>query len=185
MIHPYYSAVTKSGKWAVMLQKSIFDMGGTDVHTGLHNRHTCSIVLEYIIHEYFDYGFPFTIAIGDIDHFKLINDTYGHLAGDQVLKAISLYVNHPYGTERVLFRWGSEEFLFIYKQAEKLTAATFLKNLQMQLNQSVVRCEGQEILATMTFGLADCHESIQFEELIALLIQICIRQETRAQFYDL
>ena len=107
--------IGEMGRFARMLQKSILGLIGTDPLTGLYNRRSCNEMLERAVGEYKREGKEFAVIIGDIDGFKWFNDTYGHLAGDQVLKKLSKVMQEYMQGKGSVFRWGGEEFLIIYK----------------------------------------------------------------------
>ncbi|MDO5154681.1 MAG: diguanylate cyclase [Eubacteriales bacterium] len=94
----------------------------------------------------------FTFAIGDIDFFKKVNDTYGHNCGDVVLKRVAAILDE--GTKDMGFvaRWGGEEFILVFE--DKLQPS--LERLEQILNQirnEVIVCDDKEISITMTFGI--------------------------------
>lgn len=86
----------------------------TDALTGLHNRNKLNEAINSEIARSVRYGKPFSLAIMDVDHFKSINDTYGHLEGDFVLKEIAKIISNKTRKSDVVGRWGGEEFLIIF-----------------------------------------------------------------------
>jgi diguanylate cyclase (GGDEF)-like protein len=107
---------------------------------------------------------PCAIALGDLDHFKKINDTYGHGAGDTVLAAAAqFYVGHlrPYD---LLYRYGGEEFLFCLPNVDAEGAAQALDRLRAALETlSIALGEGRSVNVTTSFGVAaiDGGESLE------------------------
>lgn len=87
----------------------------TDKLTGCFNRHSscCLIMAEY--EKFVANKTPMSVAMADIDHFKKINDTYGHAAGDLVLQSIAALFKQSLRRSDLLFRWGGEEFLFLLR----------------------------------------------------------------------
>lgn len=97
----------------------------------------------------------FCIAIADIDHFKKVNDTYGHDAGDEVLKHISGILAEYMKTRGTVARWGGEEFLFYLKQENGDEALRELDELRAIIQRAEIVYKDQKIPVTMTFGLQE------------------------------
>ncbi|MDA8622362.1 GGDEF domain-containing protein, partial [Psychrosphaera sp.] len=102
----------------------------------------------------------FSIAIGDIDHFKRINDTLGHEKGDDVLVAISSLFKKRIRQQDVLARWGGEEFMFIFPETTAKDARRVLESLRETLSQSPLKINDAELWVTCSFGLCEVNESI-------------------------
>ena len=122
--------------------------------TGLLNRQSgMADTVEKIMSGSFSTGM--SIAIGDIDFFKKINDTLGHDAGDQVLKSLSRLFKdfmHEYG---VAIRWGGEEFLFVFDDMNLDDAFVALDGLRLKISTLEIPWNGRRISVTMTFGVTD------------------------------
>ena len=96
-----------------------------------------------------------SVAIGDIDFFKHVNDTYGHECGDEVLKRLAgLFDEETHGIGAVA-RWGGEEFLFLFENSNGDEAWTALSKIQFRLNKMEIPYGGQTLHVTMTFGLSE------------------------------
>lgn len=132
----------------------------TDPLTGLFNRRFTYDWLENIKEE--GEITSISIAIGDIDFFKNVNDNYGHDAGDEVLKAISKTMKEMSGENALIARWGGEEFLIVYPEMNGDEAYYQLSLLHIKIGNMVIRSGDQEIRVTMTFGLTelDFHKDI-------------------------
>mgnify|MGYP004646208399 FL=1 len=101
-----------------------------------------------------------SVAIGDIDHFKRINDTYGHECGDEVLRKLTeLFRQHMNGVGAVA-RWGGEEFLFLFENMNGDDAWNELSKLQLRINRLEIPYEDQIIHVTMTLGLTEYNPHI-------------------------
>lgn len=131
-------------------------IASVDALTGLWNRRS---MWEYIRAVEYDYeignaGFV-SIAIADIDFFKRINDTYGHDAGDEVLKAVAgLFMDKMKTCGRVC-RWGGEEFLFVFYGKNGDAAYDALREIYNEIHRLTVSYENEEIRITVTFGLEE------------------------------
>lgn len=158
--------IGEMGRFAVLLQESIVKLIGTDPLTGLYNRRTCSETLDRILKEYQKNQQHFALAIGDIDNFKNLNDTYGHLAGDYVLKELSkIFMEHMKGKGMVA-RWGGEEFLFIYEDMECRKAQEAQEELLDIIRDTEIKYNGESIRVTMTFGISKCRDGDCVESIL-------------------
>lgn len=145
------------GRCAVNMQQSLRALVEQDALTGLNNRRYADKRLHQLISENHSKDTSFTIAIGDIDFFKKVNDTYGHEAGDVVLKGVAGLIKKCVDQCGYASRWGGEEFLFVfekisYKQSVKALHAFLdeLRNTTFMYNETPIR-------VTMTIGVAVCH----------------------------
>ena len=108
------------------------------------------------------------IAIGDIDFFKVINDTYGHDAGDAVLSFLSqMFTNFMRG-KGIVARWGGEEFLFIITGINGDQALTELENLRNKIELSHIPFNGMDLRVKMTFGLQEHSMESPMEQTVDL-----------------
>lgn len=143
--------IGEMGRFARILQKSILSLIGTDPLTGLYNRRSCNEMLEKAVGEYERDGKEFAVVIGDIDDFKWFNDTYGHLAGDQVLKKLSRVMREYMEGSGSVFRWGGEEFLIIYKGENPLEE---MEKLSEKVRNCKINYKEQTMQVTMTWGIS-------------------------------
>jgi len=121
-----------------------------DPLTGLLNRASMQQIFRQ--KNLFD-GNDFAIVMCDIDNFKKINDTYGHGAGDEVLKSLSKIFKNAFRNEDRVARFGGEEFLAVIFDVKKAKAVSILERIKETLNQNIVEFENNRIIATMTFGV--------------------------------
>jgi diguanylate cyclase (GGDEF)-like protein len=130
-----------------------------DALTGVSNRATVLTYLE----KHFDlarrHGRPLSVLLCDLDHFKRINDTYGHAAGDRVLQAFGgLVMGRLRGSDQV-GRIGGEEFLVVLPETQAGEAATVAENLRAALCSEPVQIPGSApILVSGSVGVAQVHE---------------------------
>lgn len=155
--------IGEMGRFARMLQKSILSLIGTDSLTGLYNRRSCNEMLEKAIVEYKKEGKEFAVVIGDIDGFKWFNDTYGHLAGDQVLKRVSKVMQEYIQGKGSVFRWGGEEFLIIYKGENPLDE---MEELLEKIRNCKIEYKEQTMQVTMTWGISRCRQDDTIESVL-------------------
>jgi len=96
-----------------MFFSKIEEMNMKDQLTGVYNRRMLFSKLEEMIKLFERRGVTFSLAVVDLDHFKRINDTYGHIFGDEVLKRVSAYINDNIRSTDLLARFGGEEFVLL------------------------------------------------------------------------
>lgn len=99
------------------------DYATKDDLTGAYNRREVYHVLHREMDRAARYNKPFSVILFDVDYFKNINDTYGHIVGDNVLKGISAMVNKTIRKTDYLGRWGGEEFLLVLPETDLVSAA--------------------------------------------------------------
>ena len=103
------------------------------------------------------------IAIGDIDFFKNVNDTYGHEAGDEVLKQLAVLCQDFMKEHGIAARWGGEEFLFVFNNENLDEAGMAANALLSQIRNLTVKWNDVDIKITMTIGVADVNTFISGE----------------------
>mgnify|MGYP000925845942 CR=1 FL=1 len=95
----------------------------------------------------------FTLVMGDIDYFKSVNDTYGHLAGDQVLVAIAEIMQSIVHSGDLVCRWGGEEFLLLFAGESAPQAAGLTEQIRDEVERKVFSTHHAAFHLTMTFGI--------------------------------
>jgi diguanylate cyclase (GGDEF)-like protein len=138
-----------------------------DVLTLLPNR-------RKILHELHDevrraqrYNTSFTISVVDVDHFKKVNDNYGHLAGDEVLKHVGQMLNEHIRHPDLAGRYGGEEFLILLPNSNALAAAEQASRLCKHIRESVIQIPKHVLQITVSIGIAEFkHETDTWEDLI-------------------
>jgi diguanylate cyclase (GGDEF)-like protein len=98
---------------------------------------------------------PLSVALVDLDRFKRVNDTYGHLVGDQVLMALGRLLNARFRLEDVRGRWGGEEFVLVFPGATATTAASVLSRVLEEFRALPFQSEhGERFFVTFSAGIA-------------------------------
>ncbi len=131
------------------------EMASTDTLTSLPNRRVMNEHLTMLAYSYERTNEPFTIAIADIDYFKKINDTFGHEAGDFILKNLSDIFKETMKAKGMVARWGGEEFLFVFENASGNQAKTILEGMRIQIEKTDFHFNDEIINVTITIGLED------------------------------
>lgn len=142
-------------------------LSSIDRLTGLNNRGHWedAIKLEYARHA--RYGSQASLVMFDIDHFKHINDTYGHQVGDKVLRAIADLVRGLIRTVDIAGRYGGEEFAVLLPDTDRQGAALFAERLRKAVEEDQIIHEGQPIRCTISLGVADLGSTVsEYKQLI-------------------
>lgn len=141
------------GRCALSMQRSLRTMIEQDALTELYNRRSGDKKLRQVFEESRSSGQSFAIAIGDIDFFKKVNDTYGHECGDAVLKNVSALLKQHMWHRGFAARWGGEEFLLVFENVDLAEARKQLELLMDKIHELDTLYEGQHVKVNMTFGL--------------------------------
>lgn len=150
----YFSHAEKETEGKLMrYNDTLKEAANTDQLTGLYNRRRAEQYMEETIEA--SEGTPISISIGDIDFFKKVNDTYGHDAGDEVLKHIAQVMKDTLRSDSFISRWGGEEFLIVLPNSNGDQAFMALDRLRRRIMGSSVLVGDTEISVTMTFGVSE------------------------------
>jgi diguanylate cyclase (GGDEF)-like protein len=144
-------------KIAILQHQSI-----TDALMGIKNRRYFDKKLEEEVRMSIRYKLPLSLALIDIDDFKYVNDTYGHLVGDDVLKELAKDIKNIARETDIVARYGGEEIVIITPNTNKQNASILVERLRKIVEKSdmVVLCGSQEIVKiTVSIGVA----SINFD----------------------
>ena len=131
----------------------------TDPLTGLANRRHFDEQLARIIGESLKYGAPASLIVADVDHFKNVNDTYGHEAGDAVLKAVAGIFMSCVRAEDVCARYGGEEIAILLPETTVARAHEVAERVRRAIELKPARHSEHEIAVTTSFGVAGYPES--------------------------
>lgn len=135
--------------------KKIIKLVSYDSLTGLANRRHVQDLLQTEAVRQDQQGRAFCVALVDLDHFKSVNDQYGHLVGDEVLRSFAQVATLELRKIDVVARWGGEEFLVVMKEVSEVNeAAMVLDRLRLQLQKQMVSASHPELRVTMSAGLA-------------------------------
>jgi len=131
-----------------------------DTLTQCYNRRELNRLLDRNIANANRYGKALSVIMFDLDHFKLINDTYGHPAGDYVLKSISEIIRHKIRKGDLLARYGGEEFVIILPDTGKSKAIEMAERLRHTIeNSPVTTPRGKTIRITASFGVTSLKQA--------------------------
>ncbi|MCW8400474.1 diguanylate cyclase [Legionella sp. PATHC038] len=136
------------------LQKRLLDQSIHDALTGLYNRRYLEETLdrELILSEHNNY--PISIIMGDLDHFKMVNDHFGHLAGDEVLRVFGTLLKQHARHGDIYCRYGGEEFLLVLPKVEKPLAIERAEQVRSTMAAAPILYGASAISVTASFGVA-------------------------------
>jgi len=137
-----------------------------DPLTGARNRYGMELSLSQEAARMRRNGGKLTIALLDLDHFKQINDTHGHDAGDQLLLYFTQLSKAVLRESDVMFRYGGEEFLFLLPDTEKQGAVFMLERLKQMLHKSPLHYQRGKIGATFSAGVAELRDEDDVQGLL-------------------
>jgi len=136
----------------------IYRLTTVDGLTQIFNRRYFEDTLDREISRCNRYGRGLSLLLFDIDHFKKINDTYGHLAGDYVLKQIASAVKTRIRREDIFARYGGEEFAVLLPELDHKQAATVGEKTRKLIEKHAFKFDGQEMQVTISIGVATLTE---------------------------
>jgi diguanylate cyclase (GGDEF)-like protein len=114
-------------------QHSLTKLSNTDVLTGLNNRSLLDQSLEQAIHLNRKYKTSMTLLMVDLDHFKKVNDIFGHATGDDVLKQVSILMRNNFRAPDIIFRIGGEEFLVLLNGSDTSNSEMVAERLRQSI----------------------------------------------------
>ncbi|KAA0873702.1 GGDEF domain-containing protein [Nitrincola tapanii] len=126
----------------------------TDHLTGLPNRIAYQDQVLSELERWRRYQTPFTLCVADLDHFKKINDDYGHLAGDKVLRLVAKTLRGQLRTTDFICRFGGEEFVLIFPSTHLEDARLAAEKLRLAVESSPFNFQGEPVHVTMSFGIS-------------------------------
>jgi diguanylate cyclase (GGDEF)-like protein len=137
-----------------------------DFLTKLYNKRALDEQLQIKEGEYERYGHNYSIVIFDLDHFKLVNDNYGHLAGDAILSAFAKILKLEMRTVDVVGRFGGEEFMAILGETDVNGGFIFAEKVRKHVQKARFMYKGERISVTVSCGVAERKLNTSFQSTI-------------------
>lgn len=107
-----------------------------------------------------------SIILCDVDHFKKVNDQYGHNTGDAVLVSLAETFTQLIRKQDTIVRWGGEEFLFVLPETSAENAYILSQKIHQVLQDQLIDVEGIKIAVTVSMGVTEMHGNQAFDEII-------------------
>ena len=142
------------------------EAASTDPLTGLTNRRTFTERFNAELARYGRTHSPFSIILADIDHFKSINDTYGHNIGDKVLRSIAAIFRDSIRHIDIVSRWGGEEIILLLPETTDEQAAGVAEKLRITVAEQVFADAGRRHPVTLSFGVCGIADEQTLEHLV-------------------
>ncbi len=165
----------------INLFEEIKSLSVCDGLTGLYNHLAIVSKLEEEVQRSRRYGSHLSIIMFDIDNFKEINDIYGHLAGDAVLVGVAHTLRGGVRGIDSVGRYGGEEFLVILPETDVRDSAVIADRLRQKLAAHTFSYEEKEIQASVSGGVAGCHEEGDAEKLIGAADELLYRAKSEGK----
>ena len=148
-----------------MERKELLEQATKDPLTGIFNRRYFLDYLKAKLEERQSFKFPLSLVMIDIDHFKKINDTYGHLIGDCVLQELSLILKRNTRVSDCVARYGGEEFVIVMPFATLENACKKVSKIRKEVEEHPF-CKDMKLKVTISAGVTEYQDGISLEELI-------------------
>ena len=138
-----------------------------DQITGLHNRHFFAEHSEVVLKKAIRYQESFNLVMIDIDNLKQVNDQYGHIIGDQLIKHVAHQLKHDLRESDVFARYGGDEFIGLLFNASYQDAVIKMEQIAQQLKQTPMMDHLVPIMGSISFGISSFpHDGTTIDELI-------------------
>ena len=127
----------------------------TDGLTGLTNRRAFDLLFRQEVRRGQRADRPLSLVLFDIDHFKQVNDKYGHLAGDEVIKAVAAILSTRCRASDIACRWGGEELLLLLHDCGLEKAAMIADGIRQEIGRTAIRTDAGPVTVTISVGVAE------------------------------
>lgn len=148
------------------LDEQLRQLATTDALTGLSNRREVEDQIALEMARASRHDSTFALILGDLDHFKNVNDQFGHGTGDAVLIEIGRILRSNIRMEDRAVRWGGEEFLILLPATGRDEAMKVAEKIRSIIAESPLHCDGHEVPVTISFGVAAFNGENQVADLI-------------------
>ncbi len=147
----------------LLVNKKLEELSVIDTLTQIYNRLKLDKVMKEHYKSFNRYKRAFSLIIIDIDNFKNVNDTYGHLVGDETLKSMVNIIKNNIRNTDIFGRWGGEEFMIICQESNSSSAKALGEKIRIAIENYTFDFIGKK---TVSLGIAEIEESLSISELI-------------------
>lgn len=138
----------------IEMYEKVEELSNIDGLTGLYNRRYFQLTIDRMVGESSRTGTPLSMIMLDIDHFKKVNDTYGHKAGDDVIRFISRTVKNNVRKVDVAARYGGEEFVVLLHNTNADGAKRLAEKIRILVKDASINADGSQLNVTSSFGVS-------------------------------
>jgi diguanylate cyclase (GGDEF)-like protein len=143
----------------VVRNRALSEVSSRDTLTGLYNRWYVIEKIDTELNRALRHGSPMSLLMLDIDHFKRINDTWGHAAGDEVLKSVGKMLRESCRVYDVPGRYGGEEFCIVLPETRMGNTAAVAERIRQRFESTQLPCgDGESVVITASIGIAGMDE---------------------------
>ena len=164
-----------------ILENKIRENSIRDPLTQIYNRRYVFDRMTAIVAEYIRNGYMFSVAIIDIDYFKLINDKYGHQAGDQVLIEFTQIISNGLRPYDILGRYGGEEFIIVSVNTTSEHLKIAIERILEKIRKIEINYKGNKINFTFSTGIADGNDFIEEDLTVDRAVELADRRLYKAK----
>lgn len=152
------------------LNEQLIQQANSDALTGLNNRRSLMVKLDQEYRRAARKQTPLSLLMLDLDHFKRVNDTFGHTAGDKVLTAVGRYLQEHCRSYDMAARFGGEEFCIVLPETTQDEARTFANKILRELSDvaSFQTPEGKRYAVTCSIGVCEYRHGNNLKQLLSL-----------------
>ncbi|WP_102794401.1 sensor domain-containing diguanylate cyclase [Bowmanella denitrificans] len=143
-------------------QRNVYQRINTDSLTGLSNRAHIDSVFQLFKEK----QLPLSLVLADIDHFKSVNDTYGHNLGDQVIRAVAEQLSHGVREGDYVGRWGGEEFVLLLPGASLTSAEQIAERIRLAVASVAIPTDDGALSVTISLGVTQADKYHALVDLI-------------------
>lgn len=163
------------------LKDKLEKLSNTDHLTGLSNRRHFLEIVSTQINRVLRHNSESFIMILDLDHFKEVNDSYGHQAGDLVLKEVAKRILATLRSYDLLARYGGEEFLIFAAELDSKFAVELAERIRTNIAKTPIKVDEMSLTITASLGLAKAAPVNKLEEAISLADQALYRAKSEGR----
>ena len=157
--YTYTNKITNYENSLKQQNTSLSVLASTDYLTGIMNRRMFNEISERYFHTAQKGDLNLTLLLLDLDHFKKINDTYGHQAGDKLLVSFVKTIEKILRKSDIFARIGGEEFAILLSQVERKDAFNLAEKIRHEVENITIQCEGKNIFVRTSIGITQTGET--------------------------
>ncbi len=150
-------------------ENKLITMNTRDGLTGIFNRRYLEAKLKEEVDRHIRYNRPLSLIMLDIDHFKKINDTHGHQAGDFILKSLATTIDERIRAVDIVARYGGEEFCCLLPETTSESALALAEFLRMGIEAEIYHFKDKSIKITISQGVSDLSDGVDSAEALLKL----------------